>query len=122
MTNITLTAKGSIVSGEKAMDAVFMVRAQVVDASVKDAFDRWYADEHLPDALKAFGAKSAWRGWNDVDPSMHYAMYEFDDIGKVRALPGSAGMKRLVAEFDRAWGEKVVRGRDQVRVVQRVGA
>lgn len=38
------------------MSAVFMVRAQVVDASVTDAFDRWYADEHLPHALKAFDA------------------------------------------------------------------
>lgn len=104
------------------MSAVFIVRAQVVDASVKASSDRWYEDEHLPDALKAFGAKNAWRGWSDVDPSVHYAVYEFDDIEKVRSLPGSEGMKRLVKEFDRAWGEKVVRGRDQVRVVQRVGA
>jgi hypothetical protein len=103
------------------MSAVFIVRAQVVDASVKDSFDRWYEEEHLPDAVKAFGAKAAWRGWSDVDPSVHYAVYEFDDIEKVRLLPGSEGMKRLVKEFDEAWGEKVVRERDRVRVVQRVG-
>jgi hypothetical protein len=102
------------------MSAVFIVRAQVVDPSVKDAFDKWYQDEHLPDAKKAFGAQRAWRGWSEVDASVHYAVYEFDDIAKVRALPGSAVLKALVAEFDRAWGEKVVRSRDIVQVVQRV--
>jgi hypothetical protein len=48
-------------------------------------------------------------------------VYEFDDIAKVRAIPGSATLKELVAEFDRAWGEKVVRTREAVRVVQRIG-
>jgi len=103
------------------MGAWFMVRAQVVDPSVKDAFDKWYRDEHLPDAMKAFGAKSAWRGWSDLDPSVHLAVYEFDDIAKVRAIPGSTALKELVAEFDRAWGGKVVRTREAVRVVQRIG-
>ena len=42
------------------MSASFIVRAQVMDASVKEAFDRWYEDEHLPDAVKAFGARRAW--------------------------------------------------------------
>jgi hypothetical protein len=103
------------------MGAFFIVRAQVVDPSIKDAFDQWYQDEHLPDAVKAFGATGGWRGWSDMDPSVHLAVYEFDDIAKVRALPGSAAMKDLVAEFDRAWGKKVVRTRDAVRVVQRIG-
>jgi hypothetical protein len=102
------------------MSAVFIVRAQVVDPSVKDAFDKWYQDEHLPDAKKAFGAQRAWRGWSEVDASVHYAVYEFDDVARLRALPGSAVLKALVAEFDRAWGEKVVRSRDIVQVVQRV--
>jgi hypothetical protein len=39
-----------------------------------------------------------------------------------RALPGSAALKALVAEFDRAWGDKVVRTRDVVKVAQRIGA
>jgi hypothetical protein len=29
-------------------------------------------------------------------------------------------LKRLVAEFDRAWGDKVVRSRDVVQVAQRI--
>ena len=103
------------------MNAYFMVRAQVVDPSVKEAFDRWYQDEHLPDAKKAFGATSAWRGWSDMDPSVHLAVYEFEDIAKARAVPGSAAIKPLIAEFDRVWGKKVVRTREIVQVVQRVG-
>jgi hypothetical protein len=102
------------------MSACFIVRAQVVDAAVKEAFDRWYEVEHLPDAVKGFGAQRAWRGWSETDPSVHYAVYEFDDIARLRALPGSAALKQLVAEFDRAWGDKVVRSRDSVRVVQRI--
>jgi hypothetical protein len=104
------------------MSACFIVRAQVVDLSVKDAFDKWYQDEHLADAVKAFGATGAWRGWSDQDGSVHFAVYEFDDIAKVRAIPGSAALKAMVAEFDKAWGEKVVRVREALKVVQRIGA
>ncbi|HSG76852.1 MAG TPA: hypothetical protein VLA30_12030 [Burkholderiales bacterium] len=99
------------------MSALFIVRAQV-DPSVRDAFDRWYRDEHLPDALKAFKAKRAWRGWSDTDASVHYAFYEFEDLARARAIPGSAEIKALIAEFDRMWGNKVTRARDVVDVVQ----
>ncbi len=103
------------------MTACFIVRAQVVDAAVKDDFDRWYRDEHLADALKAFKAQRAWRGWSEVDASVHYAFYEFDDVARVRALPGSAALEGLVAQFDRAWGDKVTRSRDIVQAIQAIG-
>ncbi len=99
------------------MSALFIVRAQV-DPSVRDAFDRWYQKEHLPDALKAFKAKRAWRGWSDTDQLVHYAFYEFDDMARARAIPGSTEIKALIAEFDRAWGDKVTRSREVVEVVQ----
>ena len=99
------------------MTALFIVRA-VVDPSVRDAFDRWYQEEHLPDALKAFKAKRAWRGWSDMDASVHYAFYEFDDVTRARAVPGSTAIKALIAEFDRAWGDKVKRTREILEVLQ----
>lgn len=102
------------------MSACFVVRAQVVELSVKEAFDRWYRDEHLAEALEAFGAQRAWRGWSEADVSVHYAYYEFDDAARARAIPGSDVLKRLAADFDRAWGKKVVRSREVVRVVQRI--
>ena len=49
------------------MTAFLIVRAEV-DPSVRDAFDAWYRDEHLPDAVRSFRALGAWRGWSDVDP------------------------------------------------------
>jgi len=104
------------------MGAIFMVRAEVKEAAAKPDFEKWYRDEHLPDALRTFGARRAWRAWSDVDPSVHYAMYEFDTIEQVPALSGSAGMKRLVADFDQAWGKRVVRARDSMTVVQETRA
>jgi hypothetical protein len=102
------------------MSGIFMVRAVVADPADRAKFDKWYQDEHLPDAVKAFGAKRAWRGWSEVDPSVHYAVYEFDTIEQVRAIPGSGELKALVAEFDRVWGKRVVRARDEVKVGQRI--
>jgi hypothetical protein len=104
------------------MTALFMVRARVADAGMKDAFDRWYHDEHLPDALKAFKARRAWRGWSDVDACVHYAWYEFDDLASANAIVGSEQLRRLVADFDRAWGDKVARSRDFVAIVQSMEA
>ena len=100
------------------MTALFMVRAQIAGEEMKPAFDRWYNDEHLPDALKAFNALRAWRGWSADDPLVHYAWYEFEDLASARAIVGSETLKRLVADFDRAWGKKVARSRDFVTIVQ----
>jgi len=102
------------------MTACFIVRAQVVDMEVKDAFDRWYQDEHLLDALEAFKARRAWRGWSEVDVDVHYAVYEFDDVAAARAIPESDALKRLAVEFDRAWGDKVTRSREIVDVIQSI--
>ena len=100
------------------MSAWFIVRAQLVDASVKDAFDRWYRDEHLPEAVRDFKARRGWRGWSALDPMVHYAYYEFETLEQAKAVPGSGAIKRLIAEFDRAWGDKVARTRDIVDVAQ----
>ena len=98
------------------MAACFMVRARIGADVVKKDFDRWYGEEHLPDALKTFKAKRAWRAWSDVDPSVHFAFYEFASMADARAIEGSEGLKRLVADFDRAWGDKVARSRDFLEI------
>jgi hypothetical protein len=59
--------------------AIFVVRATVSDPARRQAFDAWYSREHLPDAVKSFGAVKAWRYWSDTDPSLHQAMYQFTD-------------------------------------------
>jgi|SRR5688572_20939779 len=104
------------------MSACLIVRAQVVDATVKGAFDRWYHEEHLRDCIRDFGGHRAWRGWSEVDPSVHYAVYEFDDVAQARAVLGSDALKRRAAEFDGKWGDKVVRNRDLVEVFQTIAS
>ena len=101
------------------MPACFWVRAQV-DASVKDAFDRWYQEEHLPDARVTFKATRAWRGWSALEPNVHHACYEFENLAAAQAIVGSDGLKRLVADFDRTWGAKVTRSRDFIDITQAI--
>jgi hypothetical protein len=100
--------------------ALLMVRAELADAADRAAFDRWYDTEHLPDALAAFAAERAWRCWSDVEPSVHYAFYEFAGVEAAQSVLTSPGMRALVLEFDRAWGTRVRRTRDILQVVQSV--
>jgi hypothetical protein len=81
----------------------FIVRSVVADESKRAAFDAWYSREHLPDAIKSFGVKTAWRYWSKTDPSVHSAMYQFDDLASLEAVVGGTEMKRLIADFDRDW-------------------
>ena len=85
--------------------AFFVVRATVPDPTKREAFDRWYQNEHLPDAAKSFGAKKAWRFWSLTDPSIHQATYELADEASLdRAMKGE-DQKRLVDDFNRDWPE-----------------
>lgn len=85
--------------------AFFVVRATVTDPAKRQAFDRWYAKEHLPDATKSFAAKRAWRSWSVTDPAVHVASYEFPDQTALDRAVNGADMKRLVADFNRDWPE-----------------
>ncbi|ANW01635.1 hypothetical protein [Bradyrhizobium icense] len=83
--------------------AFFVVRATVSDPARRQAFDAWYSREHLPDAMRSFGAVKAWRYWSATDPALHHAMYRFPDQAALdRAIDGPE-MKRLVADFNRDW-------------------
>ena len=101
------------------MSAYLIVRAEV-DPSVRDAFDAWYRDEHLPDAVRAFSALGAWRGWSDVDAKVHMAFYEFETLADVNRVMGSDAIRELIAEFDRNWEGKVTRTREVVESIQRI--
>ena len=83
--------------------AYFVVRATVADPAKRAAFDSWYSREHVPDAVKSFGAQKAWRFWSASDPSLHQAMYQFPDQAALERAVGGEQLKRLVADFDRDW-------------------
>jgi hypothetical protein len=101
------------------MTAYLIVRAEV-DPSVRDDFDTWYQNEHLPDALKAFDAVSAKRGWSSVEADVHIAFYEFTDLEAANTLINSDIMKGFIQEFDRHWAGKVVRTRELVEFCQSI--
>jgi hypothetical protein len=101
--------------------ACFVVRATVSDPAKRAAFDAWYSREHLPDALKSFGAEKAWRHWSLTDPSLHLATYQFADQASLERAVNSADMKRLVADFNRDWPE-VTRTREVLVLAEELGA
>lgn len=101
------------------MTAYFIVRAEV-DPAARDAFDAWYENEHLPDAVAALGAASASRGWSDVEDNVHIAFYAFPDLAAVQRMTASDALKGMIAEFSRLWDGKVTRTRDVVELIQEI--
>ena len=81
---------------------------------------RRYQNEHLPDAVNAFSAAGAWRGWSDVDDDVHLAFYEFADLAEVNRVMASDALKQMIGEFDRHWQGKVTRTREVVESIQAI--
>ena len=94
-----------------------IVRAEVAAPSDRPLFDDWYRTEHLPEAAAAFKAERAWRSWSRLEPSVHYAFYEFSDIGAALAAIHSDAINSLVSKFDDTWGDRVTRTRDVLETV-----
>ncbi len=95
-----------------------LVRAEMADNADRDRFDHWYATDHLPLAVKTFGARRAWRCWSHTDPAVHYAFYEFDDTKQAETATAPDKIKLLIADFDRVWGARVSRRREILEIVQ----
>ncbi len=83
--------------------AWLVVRATVAQAADRAGFDAWYRAEHLPDAMKAFGVTTAWRGWSQQDSSVHCAHYWFESAERLDAVMKGPAIAALIAEFDRCW-------------------
>jgi hypothetical protein len=101
--------------------AWLVVRAVVADPADRAAFDDWYRHEHLPDAIKAFSARAAWRGWSVTDPSVHSAYYQFDSPDRVAEIMLGPEIATLIKEFDRCWDGRVIRSRDILTVADEIG-
>lgn len=101
--------------------ALFIVRATVTDPARRGAFDAWYSREHLPDAVKSFGATKAWRYWSLTDPSLHQAMYQFSNKAALERAMEGPHLKRLVDDFNRAWPD-VTRTRDMLVLAEELVA
>jgi hypothetical protein len=103
------------------MPAWLVVRAVVPDPADRAGFGRWYRTEHLPDAVKAFSARAAWRGWSQTDPSIHCAYYRFDSVEAADAIQRGPAIQALIEAFDRAWNGKVTRTREVIDVADEQG-
>lgn len=99
--------------------AYLAVRAEVPEPE-RTRFEEWYATDHLPWALRVFGARRAWRCWSRNDPGVHVAFYEFDSVEAAKAGIAPEKIKPLVADFDRVWGERVPRRREILEVAQEI--
>lgn len=102
--------------------AHMIVKAEVPDAVDRAAFDQWYGGKHMPEAIAAFGPCRAWRSWSAIDPSLHYAFYEFDDERKISAMLASEEFRLMVADLSSTWEGKVTRTRDIMVSTQVLGA
>jgi hypothetical protein len=100
--------------------AYFVVRATVADPARRAAFDTWYSREHMPDALKSFGAERAWRFWSRSDPAIHQAIYQFADEASLDRAVNGTELKRLVADFNRDWPD-VTRTRELLVLAEEFG-
>jgi len=98
-----------------------VVRAEVPDPADRAPFDHWYATDHLPWAIRVFGARRGWRCWSRTSPTVHYAFYEFGDVAEAQAATASDKIAPLVADFDRVWGDRVPRRREILEIVQEMG-
>ncbi len=101
--------------------AYFIVRS-VVEAPLRERFDRWYSGHHLPMALSDFKAEKCWRFWSAADAGVHYAVYQFADMARLDAALKSSQFKGLVKDFDDAWPKGVSRTRDMLTLVEERGA
>ena len=101
--------------------AWLVVRAVVADPADRAAFDDWYRREHLPDAMKAFSARAAWRGWSATDPSIHCAHYRFESLDRLDAVMSGAEIAELINEFARHWNGRVTRTREILAVADEAG-
>jgi len=97
-----------------------VVRAEVPNQADRAQFDHWYATDHLPWAIRVFGARRGWRCWRRTDLAVHYAFYEFADAAEAQAATEPDKIAPLVADFDRVWGNRVTRRREILEIVQEI--
>jgi hypothetical protein len=111
----------SQVSPQVSAKAYFMVRSVVIE-ELRQKFDRWYSQQHLPMALTEFKCEKCWRFWSAADAGVHYAVYQFADMARLDAALKSDGFKSLVADYDKTWPSGVTRTRDMLTLVEERGA
>lgn len=81
---------------------VSVVRSVITPDTDRHAFDRWYADDHMPKVIERLGPLEGFRLWSLNEPSVHIAVYRYIDRVAIEARSVDA-YRGLIAEFDAAW-------------------
>ena len=66
------------------MPATFFIVRSVVEPHLREKLEHWYANDHLPWALRVFKCEKAWRCWSARDEGVHYAIYRFTEQSVLR--------------------------------------
>ena len=103
------------------MPTFFIVRATIPDPAQRAAFDKWYAEEHLPDASPRASARRR-RGGSGVRATRRCIRRptQFADRAALDHGTRPENMTRLVADFDKAW-PAIKRSREIMTLAQEWG-
>ena len=85
----------------------------------KSEFNNWYEEEHLVEALNAFNAMGAKRGWIN-NSKIHLAIYKFKNIMLAKKALKSKILENLIKNFDDRWNKKVFRTRELIETIQEI--
>ena len=91
----------------KKEKAIFIVWASIAPEK-EEAFNRWYNEEHLPKTLEWLPGVLNGRRYKIIegdDTFKYMALYEFESYEALRAAVKSEQIKRLIGEYNAAWGE-----------------
>ncbi len=84
----------------------------------EEVFNRWYNEEHLPRVLERLpgilGARR-YRIREGEEEFQFMALYEFENYTTLEAALNSSAMKKLIEEYNEAFGSG---GRKRIKAVQ----
>ncbi len=85
---------------------LLVVRA-TIDPAHEEEFNRWYNEEHVPDALRLAGCVGAarYRVLGGDDSHQYVAVYAFEDEASLHAAMTGDYRQELVRRYDAAFGK-----------------
>jgi hypothetical protein len=89
-----------------AKNRVINIVATVCDPKKDAEFNKWYNEVHIPMLLKFKGLKKVTRFGiiDDKAPQAKYlAVYEYDTVEAMNAMPQSQEFKDAIAEMQQSW-------------------
>jgi antibiotic biosynthesis monooxygenase (ABM) superfamily enzyme len=90
-----------------AEKGIFIVWASIAPEK-EEAFNRWYNEDHLPKTLEVLPGILSGRRYKIIEGEEKFkymAIYEFKSYEALEKALKSDQIKRLIGEYNAAWGE-----------------